>query len=545
MSFRTKIFLIIFFVVSVTMLLTYIYGIGIVESDRKNYINEYIENRAVNLNISVVRVIEGLRLLSDGLCLLSSDVEKSEIDRIFSDYVRNNRYLSRMYFKNDNIVLKYNYPEERSYEKEGIVIENQNIIFNVRKGKCHYIAVIDMSEFLKTNSVPETERTVLLFISGSHIASSDIPSDMVNNLREMVARHRKISQSGVFISDYYVCGYSCVDNQDNCVLYLIKREVFEKAIVSLRYRILFAGLISLLVFLTIGFYISGRITRSMELLKQKSQRIADGEFEKIDMIPTRDEIGEAIRAFNKMIDDLKEKEENLKESQTKLVQAEKMSAFGQLSAGIAHEVKNPLTSVMGYIQLARRIEKDEKVCDYLKIAESETMRCKQILDDLLKFARMDRHQKSDVDVRDILENTIKLINHQFMMKKIGLIYSAFNEPLMIIGNANQLQQVLLNILLNAMQSIERKGIQDGRVEIDSAIEGESVVVSVKDNGEGISQENIQKIFEPFFTTKADSGGTGLGLSISYGIIKEHKGEIEVESRLGEGTEFRIVLPRRL
>jgi two-component system NtrC family sensor kinase len=527
------------------MLLTYIYGIGVVERDRKNFINEYIENRAVNLNMGILRMIEGVRLFSDGVCLLKADVNRDEIERMFNDYVKSNIYLKRMYLKSDNLILKFNYEEDRPYDREGVIIEDKDIIFNIKKGNCHYVADVNIMEYLKTYIAPETERGVIVFLAGSYIAAPHIEKGVIENLKGKLESHKRLSPSGVFYSDYYVCGFSCIENKDVYVLYLVKRDVFEKAIVSLRYRILMAGVIALFVFLLIGFYISGRITRSMELLKQKSHKIASGEFEKIEITPSNDEIGEAIKAFNKMIDDLRDKEEHLKESQMKLVQAEKMSAFGQLSAGIAHEVKNPLTSVMGYIQLARRIEKDEKVSEYLKIAESETMRCKQILEDLLKFARMDRHQKADVDIRDVLGNTVRLINHQLMMKRIGLSYSVFPEPLVINGNANQLQQVFLNVLLNAMQSIERKCIQDGKIGIESTIENGSVVVSIKDNGEGISKENIHRIFEPFFTTKADSGGTGLGLSISYGIIKEHQGEISVKSTEGEGTEFRIILPRKV
>ncbi|MCX7943606.1 MAG: ATP-binding protein [Deltaproteobacteria bacterium] len=542
MTLRLKIFIALFIIVSTTMLLSYLYGISLVEIDRRNFINEFIENKADSLRTHVSFSIDSILLLSKSLCLTTTNSRGwvKRVEEVVKEYLSSNEYVEQLYYEKDNIRIRYNLSENNiSMDGSKRKIINGYIEIANSEGDCVFVSRLNIGRLINKRSDSED---VILFFQDMHYSTRDITKLGVSNLRDKVAQLSKSSLSGVFTTPDFVLGYSYDRSNDIALLYLIKREMFEKAIISLRYRIFVAGLFTLIVFLSAGYVIAGKISKPMVLLKEKAQLIKKGVFEKIEAPHRTDEIGDAISAFNKMVDDLREKEENLKESQMKLVQAEKMSAFGQLSAGIAHEVKNPLTSVLGYIQLARRFEKDEKIIDYLKIAENETLRCKQILEDLLKFARMDRHQKTELDLSEVVNNTIRLVNHQMAMKKIKLLNNVGSEKITIMGNANQLQQVFLNILLNAMQSIERKGNNDGVIVVSLGREKDFSFVSIRDNGEGIPDENLQKIYEPFFTTKADMGGTGLGLSISFGIIKEHNGDIKVNSRVGEGTEFKVYLP---
>ncbi len=542
MNFKLKIFLFLFFIVSITMSLSYIYGIRVVEGDRRNFINEYLEHRAVNLGNRISAAIRTLNILSESLCLIETGENLSEnvFQELFNKYISDNYQVSRLYFKKGNLILKFNTAEDVQENAQGqsITIKDDHLIIRTLNKDCRFNAELSIMELIGRYSGNEN---IAVFIGDSFYIADGFDRSQSRDLAKMAYRMSEKSLSGVFVSGDFVSGYSYDYYSKILFLFIVKKDIFEDAIISLRYRILLVGFITLVVFLIAGFYIAGRITKPMVLLKEKAQLIKNGIFEKIDITTGGGEIGEAVSAFNKMIEDLQEKERNLKESQMKLIQAEKMSAFGQLSAGIAHEVKNPLTSVYGYIQLARRIEKDEKVSEYMKIAESETLRCKQILEDLLKFARMDKHQKAQLNLAEVVNSTMKLVNHQMMMKKIRIVYEN-NGDVPINGNANQLQQVLLNILLNAMQSIERKGIGDGLITLRTGMDGDNAFILVKDNGEGIPDENIQKIFEPFFTTRSESGGTGLGLSISFGIIKEHNGDIKVTSKLGEGTEFIIYFP---
>lgn len=542
MSFNLKLFILIFIIVSTTMLLSYLYGIRVVEDDRRNFINEYLENRAVILNQRVSSAIEGIRFLSRTLCQTTESLSSNtkEMEKSLRQDLLRRRGLKGIYFTRGDVVIKYNMDEDEveSYKDGRIEIKDKLIIISDRQGDCVFYSKFSIEELLGEKEMFEN---VLMVFKDITYRGSGISDNTLKALGDRINELAKNSSSGVFIQDDNVVGYSIDDANEIKTLFLVNRKRFEDAIVSLRYRILFAGFVTLVLFLFIAFLISGKITKPLKLLRDKAQLIKNGKFEKIDVERSSDEIGEAVEAFNTMVDDLRTKEENLKESQMKLIQAEKMSAFGQLSAGIAHEVKNPLTSVLGYIQLSRRLMKDEKIDEYLKIAESETLRCKQILEDLLKFARMDRHQKSTLDLVEVVNNTIRLINHQLMLKKIKITFKC-DGKIEIMGNANQLQQVILNILLNAMQSIERKGEGNGLIEVYLLREDGFGVVGIKDNGEGIKEEHLQKIFEPFFTTKGDSGGTGLGLSISYGIVREHNGEIKVKSIYGEGSEFRIYLP---
>ncbi len=544
MNFRLKIFLFLFLIVSTTMLLSYLYGIRVVEGDRRNFINEYLEHRSAGIKQKVSGLIQSLDFLSDSLCIMteSRSAGLKDVEDFIKKYLRTNSEVKGVYFTKSNITVKFGNDDwsKGKDTDEQSVIQDGYVLFNNKGRDCIFSARFYLPEIIGERDL--LPGTVLLFLKDSVYMSGNTAGMDIDEVRKKTNEIVSKSPSGVFVYKEYVLGYSVDPKNTLSVIIAVKRELFESAIVSLRYSILLAGLFSLAFFLIIGFLVAGRITRPMTMLKEKAQLIKKGMFEKIDFPVPSDEIGEAVTAFNKMVDDLREKEANLRESQMRLVQAEKMSAFGQLSAGIAHEVKNPLTSVFGYIQLARRIEKDEKVNEYLRIAENETLRCKQILEDLLKFARMDRHQKAPLNLQEVVGNTIRLVNHQMMMKKIKLVYEKREEKIVVNGNANQLQQVFLNIFLNAMQSVERKGRGDGCVTVDVGTEGEFAFVSVRDNGEGIPSENIQKIFEPFFTTKADSGGTGLGLSISFGIIREHNGDIKVNSVVGEGTEFKIYLP---
>jgi signal transduction histidine kinase len=176
----------------------------------------------------------------------------------------------------------------------------------------------------------------------------------------------------------------------------------------------------------------------------------------------------------------------------------------------------------------------------LKIIEKETKRCKTIIDNLLKFTRQEVVDRKPIEVNGVIEDTSALVEHQLGMHQIRLEKSLAEGLLPILGNANQLQQVLLNIILNAVQAMEGK---PGVVRLETeTLDGGWIEVRVRDTGPGIPKEIQSRLFDPFFTTKPAGKGTGLGLSVSYGIVRDHEGEIRVESEPGEGALFRIRLP---
>jgi two-component system NtrC family sensor kinase len=225
----------------------------------------------------------------------------------------------------------------------------------------------------------------------------------------------------------------------------------------------------------------------------------------------------------------------------KLVHAEKMAAVGQLVSGVAHEVNNPLTAILGFADLLmENPELPETARKDLRVILQEAQRTKQIVQNLLSFARQMPPQRNAVQLNAILHRTIQLRSYDFNSHGIEIIEHLDEELPEVIGDAHQLQQVFLNILNNANDAVHEVG-RPARIEIMSTKSGDSVEVSFTDNGNGISHPD--KIFDPFFTTKEVGKGTGLGLSICYGIVKEHGGEILCHNNLGgQGATFIVRLP---
>jgi two-component system NtrC family sensor kinase len=243
---------------------------------------------------------------------------------------------------------------------------------------------------------------------------------------------------------------------------------------------------------------------------------------------------------------------NLKETQAQLIQAGKMAAIGELAAGVAHELNNPLSGILGYCQFAlekisQKPLKELTAVDlstysqYLKDMEQQSKRCKAIIQSLLKFSRAS--VKGDFQllyVNSVLKETFAFVKHQLEKHKVKLEEELSPSSPLITGHASQLQQVFTNLILNAIQSMPDGGKLTVLTKVSE--DKRSLAISFTDTGEGISKENLGKIFEPFFTTKKVGQGTGLGLSVSYGIIKDHKGEIIAESEVGKGTTFIITIP---
>jgi signal transduction histidine kinase len=268
--------------------------------------------------------------------------------------------------------------------------------------------------------------------------------------------------------------------------------------------------------------------------------IAKGDFEKRIPVSSKDEIGELAVAFNDMAGGLKERDVELKKAYQQVIHSEKMAAFGQIGAGITHEIKNPLAGIIGQAMLAmRKLDDESPIAKNIKLIKSETERCLDIVKNLLTFTRQEKAVFEPVDVNHVVETTIRLIAHQLAIRGIDLEQEISEVPGKIHGNGNQLEQVLLNIIINAHDAMD----DGGKLKIETGvIDDDKVRISIADNGPGIPEEVRAKIFEPFFTTKEAGKGTGLGLSVSYGIIKEHNGIIEVHSEIGKGTTFLITLP---
>jgi PAS domain S-box-containing protein len=236
------------------------------------------------------------------------------------------------------------------------------------------------------------------------------------------------------------------------------------------------------------------------------------------------------------------------EDQARILHQDKMMSLGRLAASVVHEINNPLSGILNYLQLMLRIlrqgqpakDRIEKFKHYLNLVETETRRCSQIVSGLLSFSRMSPPNFGEVKIDELLQRSILLSRHKLELGNIRL--ESIVQPNMppVIGDFNQLQQCIINLIFNAIDAMPDGGTLslDGRYDDDKG----RVIVTVKDSGHGILPENLPHIFEPFFTTKTEGYGVGLGLSTVYGIMERHYGTVKVESQPGEGAVFILALP---
>ena len=225
--------------------------------------------------------------------------------------------------------------------------------------------------------------------------------------------------------------------------------------------------------------------------------------------------------------------------EAQLLQTEKLTSLGLLAAGVAHEVNTPLAVISNYIQLlARQLPAGDPRHGLIEKIVKQTFRASDIVNNLLNFSRTAPAEFGEVDLNEVLEETLSLMSHPFRTSHVQVIQTLQGDLPPVLGSGNRLQQVFLNLFLNARDAMPSGGM----LEVRSSCSNGSVEIEVADSGLGISGENLTRIFDPFFTTKAAARGTGLGLSVSYGIIKEHGGKVEVRSTPGKGTSFRLEFP---
>ena len=234
-------------------------------------------------------------------------------------------------------------------------------------------------------------------------------------------------------------------------------------------------------------------------------------------------------------------EEDLEQTHRMLLQSEKMAGLGRLAAGVAHEINNPMSGIMLYANLVREdLGEDHELSSDLETIVHEAERCKVIVADLLEFSHQTTYEMELVSLNDVIQKTLTILQHQPLFQNITIDQNLDMELPQIYGNPIRLNQVVMNIVVNAAQAMEGKGtlVITSRARANQDINE----IIIKDSGPGIKQDLLEKIFDPFFTTKATGEGTGLGLSVSYAIVKEHKGSIRVSSSPGEGTSFSLKFP---
>lgn len=296
-------------------------------------------------------------------------------------------------------------------------------------------------------------------------------------------------------------------------------------------------IISIVAALGIGLFASvlmfGKFISALRIINTATRRIAQGVFEPLPEVDTQEEAQGIVRALNAMVKELDVR-------QDQLVQAKKLSSLGTLTAGIAHQLNNPLNNISTSSQIALE---DLTTCDpdflkrMLTNIEKESMRAKEIVQGLLEFSREKSFTLSTVRLSEVIDKTLRLVMSQ--VPATVNISTDIPEGLTLEMDVQRMQEALINLMLNAVQAISPNA---GAITLRAGKSGDTVELVVQDTGKGIPQDVVDKVFDPFFTTKGDSGGTGLGLSIVYGVVKRHRGTITVASEPGKGTTFTIRLP---
>ena len=364
--------------------------------------------------------------------------------------------------------------------------------------------------------------------------------------------------------------------------------------------ILISMILDAIVLIIFGSFLLSRVlVKPLKDLVQLTQKISDGDFSQKIEVTSKNEIGQLIASFNRMIERLKGNQDSLdnhlkslesinkqlKQAQEDLIRTEKLASIGRFAAGIAHEVGNPLGAILGYTSILERngIDREESK-DYLKRIEKEIERINRIVRELLDFSRPSKFEIRDVEVNKVIENAISLISYQKNFKNIETRLTLQPNLARIKVDESQLSQVFINIILNGIDAMPEGGILEIRTEEYVAGElfpdrfqwpyaprrrgdpeeldylrlrkpdplttlltkfssGDRLVkIEISDTGVGIKREDLERIFDPFFTTKSPDKGTGLGLSISLRIVESLGGEIRVESEVEKGSTFELYFP---
>jgi signal transduction histidine kinase len=411
------------------------------------------------------------------------------------------------------------------------------------------VAVIRLDNLLHIANRSRVSETFLIDSGGTYLSHSDSQrvamKKKVNWLPEL-DKILKSSHIGTTL-EYshegreFIGGFARLKMAKLLVCVQIPKSAAYITARTLLRNLMGVSLALLTVSAVLSLFWSRRITKPIERLCMATREVGQGKFDVQVKRTSRDEIGDLAESFNQMASELDTREKELKETQGALMQSEKMAAFGQLSAGIAHEVKNPLAGILGFTQLSlRKVDENNPLHKNLSIIEKETKRCKNIIANLLKFSRQDKIALGRADINQVVQDAVTIVDHQLGIHQVQIETDLASPLPPIMGNGNQIQQVLMNLFINAQQAMDGK---PGTVRISTRrLESGSIQIRLEDDGPGIPAEIQSHIFEPFYTTKPAGTGTGLGLSVTYGIIKDHKGTIEVESEMGGGAAFIITLP---
>jgi two-component system, NtrC family, sensor kinase len=395
--------------------------------------------------------------------------------------------------------------------------------------------------------------TATIFFDDVRISTNVVQKDRSRAVGSRLSKevYRKVFDEGQIwadrafvVNDWYLTAYEPIKDPDGRIIGALYVGLLEEPFKNPEKVIMLFFLVAIsltTIVMVIGmFFYTKVMMRPIECVIRTSKKIMGGELSARTRIRPSGEMGLLCSAVDQMADSIEKNVNKLQEeSRKQIMQSEKLASVGRLAAGVAHEINNPLTGVLTFAHFLKdKHENDESDQQDINIIIQETTRVREIIRGLLDFARQTPAVKTPIEINEVIQNLLKLIKGQKEFKNITIVENYKEGLLPIRADKNQLQQVFLNLLLNAGEAIAGPG----KITITTFSEEEYVIVRISDTGCGISEDDLNKIFDPFFTTKPVGKGTGLGLSVSYGIIQQHGGTIKCDSILGEGTTFLVILP---
>lgn len=367
------------------------------------------------------------------------------------------------------------------------------------------------------------------------------------------------------VRDWYITAYEPIRDLNGKILGMLYVGMLEAPYIDLQNKVVYSffaiGVLGVVIVLILSFFITTGIIRPLREMLRATRRIAAGDLAVEIPISSKDEIGQLAESYNHMLAGLKQARQDLegygrtleekveqrsrqlKKIQAQLMQSEKLTSLGRLASGVAHEINGPLTGILTFShQMMRKLKDHPELQQELELIVKEATRASAVVRGLLDFSREAQPQKRPCNINDLVLHTLSLIEGQAVFRGIQILKNLDPQVPLVLLDANQVQQVFINIVLNSADAMPEGGILTITTQ---ATPGDAQVqVQFADTGVGIPEKDLHRIFDPFFTTKGDKRGTGLGLAVSYGIIERHHGQIEVQSEEGKGTTFTVKLPLR-
>jgi two-component system NtrC family sensor kinase len=376
------------------------------------------------------------------------------------------------------------------------------------------------------------------------VASEEVTQHVLTEGKKWVDR-------AFVVNDWYITAYEPIEDIFGQRIGMLYVGVLEAKYADVRWKALSLFIIitvaGMVLAIGLGYIIASKMSRPVKQLIEASNQVSQGNLSPEIGPISKSELGVLQKTFKEMLTSLQERDKRQRvESEIKLLQSEKQASIGKLAGGVAHEINNPLTGIFTFTHmLLRRKDIPEDVRADLETIGQETERVRKIVKGLLDFSRQTELDREPTDVNRLIRFTLSLVENQALIKGVSLNFEPGEGLPMITLDRNQMQSVLLNIIINALDATDAGGsitVGSG-IGVSTSHPGQNgIEILCTDTGCGIPPENLNKLFDPFFTTKDVGHGTGLGLSVSYGIVERHGGTMWVQSKVGKGSTFKVWLP---